>query len=257
MHALTTITVVMLVVTTTACPRWTDPVRSDLGAAIVEISADDVPCFRVQLYANASDRSTLADALVDVCRALRDPTLRNYLGGQRAVLKTVDRSVLESGTVEQFVTPETLANVAFDPPRPASFHVVAAKVSSPGVSTICKDGDVAARALAVDRSARLRPNEDTRFDRALLVGTLAHELMHLHPRSEATCTNLFVDDGNDVSQCRSWSYAVGNAAACSCLARMGDPRGSDFAACMAAQADITPGGQGSGARDGLGCRLGS
>jgi hypothetical protein len=229
---------------------------------LVAVSAGGRRCFTVAIE-GATDREAkiLEAALHEACLSLRDPMLLQYLNQNKKHLAEPDLDTIgnEGGGFARFIEPANIGAVTVPAGDPNLYVLVTDAMSTPGMSTpgvsdICIRGMPAVRASAISRSARLTDFGNTKLAMAQLVNTLAHEMMHLHSKDHAQeCVDLFNDSEDDATQCHLVSYAVGNAAGCSFLARYRDPLGANWETCMKDQADKTPGGQGAGSRDPLGC----
>jgi hypothetical protein len=185
---------------------------------------------------------------------LKEYLLANVRLFKKADLATLSRNGTTKEAYDRALTQilEPTSELRMSPwmrkPPTVDFFITIQDASGPGLSEICVRKDATIRAIRISHNLRLVDP----FDRALLVNTIAHETIHLH-RGEQRCTDIFNDGDDDIAQCHSMSYVVGNAAACSL--KQGDSNWSTWQACMADQANLTPGHQKKpiAERDAFGC----
>lgn len=252
--------ILLVVVSASCCTQW-HPVVSQPGQGrpIVNVDADGQPCFDVMIYGTDEETQRIRGVLSEVCQSLRDPAMRKYLADHQYLVDETDRLAVASPGWSTYLDPNMVGAGRSEGRDRVSFHVFADSIGSPGRSEICVKKDPATRALAIDRGDRLNGKWDE-SDQSELVNTIAHELMHLHSHPKYACSYQFTDGGKYATKCRRVSYAVGNAAGCSYLARHRTPgtkewTDKDWQTCMRKQAENTPGRQKTpmSSRDALGC----
>jgi len=250
-----TLAVATLIACKPPAPPWTASVVLSPAPEVVHVEEAGKRCFDVVIYATPAEVTTITAALHEVCVALRDPVLTQHLTATDGLLSADDHKSVTRDGLGANLEPTTLGNPGAWNGHGVSFYVVASStIASSGISEICVDRNSSVRALAVSRKDRLMPSAPGKEHEAMarLVNTIAHETMHLRSKtSEEQCIDRFDDNDSNLKKCHDFTYAVGNSAACSYLARTD---GTDWQACMVQQAALTPGFQHpERAKDELGC----